>query len=108
MPTFDLNHGPLTAFALPLIRWLADMGIDARFIVRVPAVVADAATTFMVFHVLRHRLGDRPAVAATALIALNPVLILISGFHGNTDPVFVAFLLGAVVLGGQRAPGQGL
>jgi hypothetical protein len=97
VPTFDFSHGLLTALSLPFVGGLVDMGVAARFIVRVPAVFADAAATFMVFHLVRHRLGDRAAVIAAALIALNPVLVLVAGFHGNTDRVFVAFLLGSLV-----------
>ena len=38
-------------------------------------------------------------------MAVSPVLFVISGFHGNTDPVFVMFaLLSVYLLSDRRAP----
>jgi len=43
--------------------------------------------------------GRRSALIAVTLFALNPVLVMVSGFHGNTDPVFIFLvLLGAYAL----------
>ena len=91
------NHPPLIGW------WLA--GIDAlsssvswlplRLLVRAPAVVADVACAVLVFELLRTRRSLRVATAAGVLVAASPVLFVISGFHGNTDPVFVLLTLAA-------------
>lgn len=94
------NHPPLVGW------WLA--GVDAvsrhvgwlpvRFLVRVPATVADVLTALVVFELLVNRRTPREAVAAGALVAASPVLVAISGFHGNTDSVFVLLALAAAWL----------
>src|SRR5207253_1809631 len=40
--------------------------------------------------------GIRIPTWALALFALSPVSLMVSGFHGNTDPVMVLFLVCAV------------
>lgn len=91
------NHPPLIGW------WLA--GVDAlssavpvSFQVRVPAVLADVGCAALVFEILRVRRSLRAAVLAGGLVAVSPVLFTVSGFHGNTDPVFVLFALAAAWL----------
>jgi Dolichyl-phosphate-mannose-protein mannosyltransferase len=101
------NHPPLIGW------WLA--GVDrlsshvpwltVRFLVRVPAVLADVLCTVLIFELLRVRRSLREATVAGALVACSPVLFVISGFHGNTDPVFVLLTLaGAWLLADRRMP----
>ena len=66
------------ASGLPLHCWL-----------RVACAIADIGTLWVVWSVFRgaqHRM-------LTMLIALSPVSILISGFHGNTDPIMICFVV---------------
>ena len=85
-------------------------GLSFPFLIRVPASLADVATGLLVFEFVRRRRSVREAATAASLTVLSPILIIVSGFHGNTDPVFVmlailsAYLIaiqGQAVLGGM-------
>ena len=92
------NHPPPIGWLLAGLNQLTDLGVPFRFLIRLPASLADLGTTFVVFELLRRRMSARGAFAAAALVAVSPVLVAISGFHGNTDSVFVFFVLLAVWL----------
>ena len=87
------NHPPLIGWMLVVMNHLVWHGLAFPFLIRVPASVADVVTTLLIFEMLRARRSLREATAAALLVAFSPVLFIISGFHGNTDPVFVMFTL---------------
>jgi len=96
----DFNHPPLTAYFLRAIyditqkRWCQDLGIHFPFALRLPGILAD----FLVILVLlRLRTAElKIPTWAIALFAISPVSLMVSGFHGNTDPVMVLLLVCAV------------
>jgi hypothetical protein len=93
------NHPPLAGVWLLTINWLVEHHLaDLPFLIRLPAAVADAVTALLVFEMVRVRRPVQQAVVAAGLICLSPALLTISGFHGNTDPVFVMLALLAVYL----------
>jgi 4-amino-4-deoxy-L-arabinose transferase-like glycosyltransferase len=92
------NHGPLTSWMLVLLGNLSDQGVSLPFLLRVPASLADAITTVVLFQLVRGIRGDRAAVATAAVFSLSPLAWAVSGFHGNTDPVFVMFVLVSVLM----------
>ena len=99
VPALDFNHGPLAAFGIQVAVWGQDvLPISERLLIRLPAIAADAGSTVLMYVLIAGRFGSRRGLMAAAMVAFNPVLILVSGFHGNTDPVFVALVLLAVVL----------
>ena len=99
VPVFDFNHGPLVALGIQVGVWVQEiLPISERLIPRLPAIAADAGATVLAFVLIAGRFGPRSGLLAAAMVAFNPVLILVSGFHGNTDPVFVALMLLALVL----------
>jgi uncharacterized membrane protein len=69
------------------------LGLPFPFLIRLPACGADLVTTLLVFDLVRQRHDDRVALAAAAAFSFAPITIIVSGFHGNTDPVFVALAL---------------
>jgi len=88
------NHPPLVSSFL----WLLGLGtLHAPrlfpFLLRLPAILADLGSTIVLWKLATHYLGPRQALWALVLFSLNPVLIMVSGFHGNTDPVFIFFIL---------------
>jgi 4-amino-4-deoxy-L-arabinose transferase-like glycosyltransferase len=85
------NHPPLIGWMLVGISRLVSLGIPFRFLIRVPASLADIVTVLLVFELVRSRRSLNEATAAAVLVACSPVLIIVSGFHGNTDPVFIMF-----------------
>jgi uncharacterized membrane protein len=97
--TEPYNHGPLAGWLLLAINWLLDHHVTSfPFLIRLPAVLADFVTVLLVFELARLRRPAREAAIAAALVAWSPLLFVISGFHGNTDPVFVMFALLGVYL----------
>jgi Glycosyltransferase family 87 len=101
------NHPPLIGWWLAGVDQLSShvSWLTLRFLVRVPAVLAGVACTLLVFEVLRTRRPPREATVAAALVACSPVLFTISGFHGNTDPVFVLLALASAwLLTDRRMP----
>lgn len=87
------NHPPLIGWMLLVMNHLVELGISFPFLIRVPASIADVVTSLLTFELLRARRSLREATAAALLVVCSPVLFIISGFHGNTDPVFVMFTL---------------
>ena len=88
------NHPPSMIHVLAAIMWLTrKTGIFFPFWLRLPAIIADTAGLWVVWKIFSQRL-DEPAVRwSLLLLAGSPVLILVSGFHGNTDPVVMFFVL---------------
>ena len=102
VPVFNFNHGPLTALGVQIAAWVGDVvPLGERLLVRVPAILADAGSTLLVYGLVARTRGSKAGLAAAALIGLNPVLILVSGFHGNTDSVFIVLTLAAIFLIGR-------
>ncbi len=89
------NHPPLSGWMLVVINAITDATprITLPFLIRVPSSVADLATAMLVFELLRGGRKLWSATLAGLLVAASPVLLFVSGFHGNTDPVFVMFTL---------------
>jgi 4-amino-4-deoxy-L-arabinose transferase-like glycosyltransferase len=97
--TEQYNHPPLIGWLLLAVAWLADHDVAGLpMLIRVPSSVADLVTALLIFELVRRQRPVANATAAGLLVAASPALIVISGFHGNTDPVFVMFSLLAVYL----------
>lgn len=94
--TTIFNHTPLTGWMAKSL-WNATGHDDLHFalILRMGSIVADIA---LVLGLLRVRaLTGRPPWWALCLFAASPVSIMVSGFHGNVDPIMVAFLFYAAL-----------
>ena len=87
------NHPPLIGWLLVAVNAISAHGPSVRFLIRAPASIADVATALLVFELMRRRRGLTEATVAGLVVAFSPVLFVISGFHGNTDPLFVMFAL---------------
>jgi Glycosyltransferase family 87 len=64
------------------------------FLLRVPSILADFLASLILLK-FREKIG-RPPVWGLLLFSLSPVSFMVSGFHGNVDPVMVCLLLLAV------------
>ncbi|MDQ1477237.1 MAG: hypothetical protein QOE62_2466 [Actinomycetota bacterium] len=104
------NHPPLMGWMLVLFNKLDDLGIPFRFMIRVPATLADIVTTMLVFELVRSRRSLLQATIAGVMVASSPALIIVSGFHGNTDPVFLmlTFLSFSLLVNNRSATLAGL
>ena len=92
------NHPPLTGWLLVLLNGIASHGPSYPFLIRVPASLADVVTSVLVFELVRRVHSLRNATIAACVVAISPVLIFVSGFHGNTDPVFAMFIIASAYL----------
>jgi len=92
------NHPPFMIRLLSLGGWLSrQTQMPLRFWLRVACAVADLASTMLILGIMsRSQLPSFPV--ALFLVAASPISLLISGFHGNTDPIMIALLLLAVYL----------
>ena len=91
------NHPPLTAYylrgiyALTEQRWGQDIGAHFPFLLRLPGIIADFLVVLVLLRMAKTDLHI--PIWALVLFALSPVSLMVSGFHGNTDPVMVLLLL---------------
>lgn len=94
----EFNHLPLTGIYCALtvtLPWFP-------FWIRLPGIVADFVT---VRAVLRAGVGGRtPPLWALLAFAASPVSLLVSGFHGNVDPIMVMALVLATIAATEDRP----
>jgi uncharacterized membrane protein len=93
------NHPPLTAYYLQFIGYLSHQeffrsyGITFPFLLRLPGIVADFIVVLVLLRLSETSERFRIPTWGLALFAISPVSVMVSGFHGNTDPVVVMFLV---------------
>ena len=86
------NHTPLVGTVASLIYDLTSSRLGwFPFCFRLPGIVADFASVLALLW-LRRRVGG-PNWWALGLFAASPVALMISGFHGNVDPILAFMLL---------------
>ena len=90
------NHPPfLSEIESLLLRASDATGIPFRIFLRAPFALLDLGTTFLLFLLL----GEcRWRFVAAAAYWLNPLSIIFSGYHGNTDSAVAFFLMLCVFL----------
>ncbi len=102
------NHPPLVGYLLYFVDLVQDAGVPYRFTIRAISSLADVGTALVVFELLRRRMSTTRARTAAVLVAVSPILVMVSGFHGNTDPIFVFLVfLAVLLLVDLRRPGLG-
>ncbi len=79
-------------------KWFSDAtGVAFHNLERLPVIAADLAIAWIVARWLADRGGSvRRCTVGAALIALNPLFIAISGFHGQLDPISTACAVAAL------------
>jgi uncharacterized membrane protein len=88
------NHPPFMVHLLQLMDLLSSWsGLSFYFWLRLPGILADIVSVWVIWHLLRSHLRPLFSPAAMVLLALAPVSVLISGFHGNTDPLMICLIL---------------
>lgn len=97
------NHPPGTGYFLLGIDVLTHIGFSVMFTMRTVASIADVLSALIVYEIVSARRSQREAVLSGIFVAASPVLFVISGFHGNTDPIFVMFALLATYLLADRS-----
>jgi len=107
-PSF--NHPPLVARYLTAI-YVADHrpfarenGITFPFLLRLPGIVADFVVVGALLGLRKREPRLRIPTWTLLLLAVSPVSLMVSGFHGNTDPIMVLFLILAACQGARHRP----
>jgi Glycosyltransferase family 87 len=101
------NHPPLVSYflrgicSLGYIRALQENGLKFPFLLRFPGIIADFVVVLLM---LRLRKQWALPTGSLLLLALSPVSIMVSGFHGNTDSVLVLFVVLAAYLCARNQP----
>lgn len=104
------NHPPLVGYFLAVLAWLdhqtifQQSGLTFPFFLRLPGIIADFIVVLLVLSVVRKYPELRPPRWALLLFAISPVSIMVTGFHGNTDPILVLFLLVASIMAVDGRP----
>jgi hypothetical protein len=87
------NHPPFMVQVLKLLHWLvSSTGIRLEFLLRLLGIIADIATILLVARL------SKTDIASLLVLALSPIAIFVSGFHGNTDPVMICLVVLAIYL----------
>ncbi len=87
------NHPPLVGYYLEVVNRLAQWGMPLKVTIRGVSSVADVGSALLVFEILRRRITPARALIGGLGVAASPVLLLVSGYHGNTDPLFMMLVL---------------
>lgn len=99
-------HPPFMIHALAAWGALADVsGLPLRFWLRLTCAIADVGSLALVLRMRgARRQEDVAAWTTLALFTACPISILVSGFHGNTDPILMFFVLLSIFLVESRRP----
>jgi hypothetical protein len=87
------NHPPLVGYFLEVVNRLSEWGVPLRVTIRAVSSAADVISGLLVFEILRRRGSLLRATISGVAVGASPVLLLVSGYHGNTDPLFVMLVL---------------
>lgn len=94
------NHPPFTLHIAKLVHLLESLTkIDLAFWLRLFSSLSDMGSLLITYKILLEIKGqENLPKAALILMIFAPISIMVSGFHGNTDPNFIFFLLLSVYL----------
>ena len=99
------NHPPLVGLFLVGINHLSRWGVPLNFTLRATCALADVGSTVLLYLLVKSRSEVDRANRSALLLCASPLLLAVSGFHGNTDPIFLMFvLLGVYLLVCQDSP----
>lgn len=92
------NHPPLISWILKGVRFIhTHSHLSFPFVFRLIPIFSDMASVLVIWKLLeRYQVQNKLRIGL--LCAFNPINFLISGFHGNTDPVFVFLVLLSICL----------
>ncbi len=94
------NHPPFTVNVTKIVYLLESLTkIDLAFWLRLFSSLSDMGSLLITYKILLEIKGqEKLPKAALILMIFAPISIMVSGFHGNTDPNFTFFLLLSVYL----------
>jgi hypothetical protein len=88
------NHPPLMSLWLKFLMWLTGGSVTyIPQIFRMAPIAADLGSAIVLWKISRTYFPDGSALLRTTIAVASPILIMVSGFHGNTDPIFGFLIL---------------
>ena len=100
----DFNHPPLMGLLAQLLFVVATKtGVRFDVLFKTPELLADTGVAALLYWMWQRR-SARYAALAVALFCWNPASLLVSAYHGNTDPLCAALALVAVLLVDSQRP----
>ncbi len=95
-----LPYLPCFVYWMAASDWLSrTIGLDFTFWLKLPSILADVLMILVIDRYLASAgWSDRKVRKATILYAVNPVTILVSGYHGQFDTIPSLFLMVSVFL----------
>src|SRR5258706_3360717 len=80
------NHPALVGWWLMVVNAATGLGVPFGFMIRLPSILAHVASVFLVYDMVKRRRPGR-ALASGLAVAISPLLIIVSGYHGYNAPV---------------------
>ena len=88
------NHPPLMSLWLKFLMWLTrDSPNYFPQVFRMAPIAADFGSAIVLWKISRTYFSEDNAFLRTMIAAGSPILIMVSGFHGNTDSIFGFLIL---------------
>ncbi len=100
-PYFVFAHPPPMVHYIGFLARLRALGLPFPVAFRLIPSLADLATAALVLFACLKR-GDERGLLKAGVVLFSPALVLVSGFHGNTDSLLVFLTLAAVVCAEQE------
>lgn len=103
------NHPPLMGFLSSALYSLSQWsGVRFEYLFKAPMILVDVVSGALLYRAYNQR-GDVRAAQVFALFCCNPISILITAYHGNTDSLCAGLaLLGAMLMDARRTFWSGL
>ncbi len=93
------NHPPFIIHLLNILKNLESLtGIGFPFLLRFLSSVADLGILVLIYKLSKLNTSIKIPFPYLLLMVFAPVSILVAGFHGNTDPVLIFFLILSIYL----------
>jgi hypothetical protein len=98
----QMNHPPFVLRLIQFWNWLHKiLGGSFGFWLRFTCACADLFAFWLVWLLLR---GAPGSFWGLALLAVAPIAVMISGFHGNTDPIMISLVVAAAYSMDRQLP----
>jgi hypothetical protein len=94
-------HPPFVVHLLRAWDWLElATAVPLQFWMRLTCAASDVATVLLLAGILRlpQYQVSQISLRRLLILALSPILLMISGFHANTDPIMIGLVVAAVYL----------
>lgn len=96
------NHPPLAGFfAASMVKVAGILELPFPFVFRLPGIFTELGCAILIWRIMIP-LGAYRAALSTCVFCCSLISLLVSGYHGNTDPLYAFFVLLALVAVEER------